>query len=517
MPWTSPHLPSRVLGRYAMYEQFAAGGMATLHYGRLLGPAGFSRTVAIKRLHAHLSEDPDFVAMLLDEARLAARIHHPHVIQTLDVESSEGELFVVLDYVHGDSLSRLLREARRVGEPATPELVGAILFGALEGLHAAHEARDPKGEPLELVHRDVSPHNILIGTDGIARVLDFGVAKARGRAQTTRVGQLKGKLSYMAPEQLRGGKVTRRSDVFSASVVLWEALTGARLFQGDDEGDVVNRLLAEVIPSPRQYAPGVTRELEAIVMRGLERDPAARFPTARHMALAIEDLAMMATPIEVGAWVERVAGVTLAQRAERVAAIEAEFSRVIDAEPTEGTNAVLVGALPPHRPTAPSVTGATAPTVSVPGLARSEDKTIVDPATEPTRTGVASVSDMNARGLTRHRSRVTTLVWLVTGGAVLGLVLMIRVVSQGSSPEVSAGASLSSVASAMAVASSPVPASSQVIEGPAPSESAEARPLLQNELPVRRSPPPAVRKRTGCSPPYTVDARGVRHYKPECL
>src|SRR6204780_1886458 len=166
VPWTPPHLPSRVLGRYAMYEQFAAGGMATLHYGRLLGPAGFSRTVAIKSLHAHLSEDPDFVAMFVDEARLAARIHHPNVIQTLDVASSEGELFVVLDYVHGASLSRLLREALRLGEPPTPAIVGTILFGALEGLHAAHEARDSKGDPLDLVHRDVSPHNILIGTDG---------------------------------------------------------------------------------------------------------------------------------------------------------------------------------------------------------------------------------------------------------------------------------------------------------------------------------------------------------------
>src|SRR6202020_1325470 len=261
VPSTSPPLPSRVLGRYAMYEQFAAGGMATVHYGRLQGPSGFSRTIAIKRLHAHMSGDPDFVAMFLDEARLAARIHHPNVIQTLDVESSEGELFVVLNYVHGASLSNIPTEARRAGSPATPAIVGTILFGALEGLHAAHEARDAKGDPLELVHRDVSPHNVLVGTDGIARVLDFGVAKARGRAQTTRVGQLKGKLAYMAPEQLRG-KVTRRSDVFAASVVLWEALTGTRLFKGDDEGGVINTILHEPIPSPRQYAPQLTPELE---------------------------------------------------------------------------------------------------------------------------------------------------------------------------------------------------------------------------------------------------------------
>jgi hypothetical protein len=501
-----------------MYEQFAAGGMATLHYGRLLGTAGFSRTVAIKRLHAHLSEDPDFVAMFLDEARLAARIHHPNVIQTLDVESSEGEIFVVLDYVHGDSLSRLLREARRIGEPVTPELVCAILFGALEGLHAAHEARDPKGDPLELVHRDVSPHNILIGTDGIARVLDFGVAKARGRAQTTRVGQLKGKLSYMAPEQLRGGKVTRRSDVFSAAVVLWEALTGTRLFQGDDEGEVVNRLLTEDIPSPRQYAPGVSRELEAIVMRGLERDPADRFPTARHMALALEDLSLMATPIEVGVWVEHVAGVTLAQRAARVAAIEAEFASVIDAGPGAALRTGVVAALPPHRPAAPSVTGATAPTVAVPGLARADDKTIVDPGTEPTRTGVASVSDMNARALTRRRSRMASVAWVAGIGAALGLVVMIRAASHGSSQEAAAGAALSSAATTAAAESAAMaatPTPPQAAEVPTPDESAEARP--QSEAPVRRAPPPAVRKRTGCSPPYTVDARGVRHYKTECL
>ncbi len=499
-----------------MYEQFAAGGMATLHYGRLLGPAGFSRTVAIKRLHAHLSEDPDFVAMFLDEARLAARIHHPNVIQTLDVESSEGELFVVLDYVHGDSLSRLLREARRTGEPATPALVCAILFGALEGLHAAHEARDPKGEPLELVHRDVSPHNVLIGTDGIARVLDFGVAKARGRAQTTRVGQLKGKLSYMAPEQLRGGKVTRRSDVFSAAVVLWEALTGTRLFQGDDEGEIVNRLLAEDIPSPRQYAPGVTRELEAIVMRGLERDPASRFPTARHMALAIESLSVMATPIEVGAWVERVAGVTLARRAERVASIEAEFNRLIDSGPADGAAANVVAMLPPARPAAPSVTGATAPTVAVPGLARAEEKTIVDLAAEATRTGVASVSDMDARALTRRRPRVPSVGWVVAGGAVLLLVFAFRAVSHGSSQEAAAGGAPST--SAMPVEASPATAAAQApAESAVPDESAEAHSLPPNELPIRRAPPPVVRKRTGCSPPYTVDARGVRHYKPECL
>ena len=490
-----------------MYEQFAAGGMATLHYGRLLGPAGFSRTVAIKRLHAHLSEDPDFVAMFLDEARLAARIHHPNVIQTLDVESSEGELFVVLDYVHGDSLSRLLREARRLGEPATPALVGTILFGALEGLHAAHEARDSKGDPLDLVHRDVSPHNVLVGTDGIARVLDFGVAKARGRAQTTRVGQLKGKLAYMAPEQLRG-KVTRRSDVFSASVVLWEALTGTRLFQGDDEGEVIDRLLLRPIPSPRQYAPGVTRELEGVVMRGLERDPSKRFATAREMAIALESQSALATPIEVGAWVERVAGVTLAQRAGRVAAIEAEFGRAVSAAPAEAPSAELAA----HRPAAASLTGTTSATVAVPGLARTDDKTTVDVGAELTRTGVATVSDLS---VPRRRTRLVSAASVVGAGALVGIVLMVRAGTRGS-PDLAASAALASAA-AVDSATTP-PWSAPPLDSVVPDPTPEDRPT--SETSIRRAPAPAsppVRKRAVCSPAYTIDARGVRHYKPECL
>ena len=483
-----------------MYEQFAAGGMATLHYGRLLGPSGFSRTVAIKRLHAHLSEDPDFVAMFLDEARLAARIHHPNVIQTLDVESSEGELFVVLDYVHGDSLSRLLREARRLGEPATPALVGTILFGALEGLHAAHEARDSSGEPLDLVHRDVSPHNILVGSDGIARVLDFGVAKARGRAQTTRVGQLKGKLAYMAPEQLRG-KVTRRSDVFSASIVLWEALTGTRLFQGDDEGEVIDRLLHKPIPTPRQYAPGVTRELEGVVMRGLARDPANRFATARDMAIALESQAALATPIEVGAWVERIAGVTLTQRAERVAAIEAEFGRIVGAG--------AAGEVAPHRPAAASLTGATSPTVAVPGLARADDKTTIDVGGELTRTGVATVSELHAP----RRSRLVSVASVIGAGAALVLLLLARAGLHGS-PEPSAIA-VPGAATADESSATPPPLAPPLPSDSVPLASGEARP--PTDAPPKRAPILPVHRRSGCTPPYTIDARGVRHYKPECL
>jgi eukaryotic-like serine/threonine-protein kinase len=503
-------LPSRVLGRYAMYEQFAAGGMATLHYGRLLGPSGFSRTVAIKRLHAHLSEDPDFVTMFLDEARLAARIHHPNVIQTLDVESSEGELFVVLDYVHGDSLSRLLREARRLGESVTPGLVGTMLFGALEGLHAAHEARDAAGDPLELVHRDISPHNILVGTDGIARVLDFGVAKARGRAQTTRVGQLKGKLAYMAPEQLRGN-VSRRTDVFAASVVLWEALTGTRLFQGDDEGEVVDKLLHQTIPSPRQYAPLVTPELEEVVMRGLERDPSRRFATAREMAIALESKVALATPIEVGAFVERIGGGTLAQRAERVAAIEAECGAALETGADRNTPAEI-GAL---RPAAKSLTGATSPTVAVPGLALPDDRTILDRTVESLGTGVATVSEMHVPGR-RRRAGVIGAASLIGVAAVFGVALMARSGARHA-PETPASAGQPAPSAAEPAQPPPSPASSAASEPSSPyAESLGAHPAPADE-PRRKPAASPARSRAGCSPPYTIDARGLRHYKPECL
>src|SRR5687767_6563935 len=190
--------------------------MARVHLGRLMGPAGFARTVAIKRLHEGLARSPEAAATLLDEARLAARVQHPNVVAILDVLAVDGELTLVMEYVHGESLAVLLRAARARGEVVPPPVAVQIVREVLAGLHAAHEARSEAGEPLGLVHRDVSPQNILVGLDGAARVFDFGIAKAAGRYQETATGQLKGKVSYMAPEQLLGQAVDRRADVFAA-------------------------------------------------------------------------------------------------------------------------------------------------------------------------------------------------------------------------------------------------------------------------------------------------------------
>jgi eukaryotic-like serine/threonine-protein kinase len=208
----------RLVERYLLCDQIGFGGMATIHLARLLGPEGFSRTVAVKQLHPQFAQDPQFVAMFLDEARLAVRIRHGNVVSPLDIVATGAELFIVMDYVNGESLAALLRDAPF---PLEPAIASAIVVHVLLGLHAAHEATSERGESLGIVHRDVSPQNILVGQDGVARVLDFGIAKAAARSQTTEEGKLKGKIGYMAPEQLRLEAVDRRADLFTTGIVLW--------------------------------------------------------------------------------------------------------------------------------------------------------------------------------------------------------------------------------------------------------------------------------------------------------
>ena len=318
----APVDPVRVVGRYALYDPLAAGGMATVHYGRLRGPVGFARTVAIKRLHPELARDPEFVSVFLDEARLAARIRHPNVVQTLDVVAEDGELFLIMEYVQGESLWRLLRSLAERKETIPHRMVAAIMSGALMGLHAAHEAKDEQGARLGLVHRDVSPQNILIGADGLARVLDFGVAKAAGRVHTTREGRVKGKLAYMAPEQIQSGEVKREADIYSASVVLWEALTGKRLFHADSQTTVLARILAGIVTPPSKVLPGLPSGYDDVVARGLAKKPDDRYASAREMALALEAVDGVESPARIAEWLETRVGAVLEERAKRIASIE---------------------------------------------------------------------------------------------------------------------------------------------------------------------------------------------------
>jgi len=297
--------------------------MATIHLGRLVGPVGFSRTVAVKTLHPQFAKDPEFVEMFLEEARLASRIQHPNVISTVDVATAEGEVFLVMEYVAGESLAKLVRSALKRGDPMPVDIGVSILAGMLHGLHATHEAKNEQLEPMHIVHRDVSPQNVLVGLDGVARIFDFGVAKAAAmRSQSTSDGQMKGKLSYMSPEQLNSRDVDRRTDVFAAGVVAWECLAGRRLFAGSDPGEVLAKVLTLDIPAPIDVLSSVPRVLSNIVMRALERSPEQRWQTARDFAIELERNVVLAAPHMVGDWVAQHAGDALQDRRRRVEAVE---------------------------------------------------------------------------------------------------------------------------------------------------------------------------------------------------
>ena len=311
-----------ILGRYALYDELASGGMATVHLGRLLGPVGFSRTVAIKRLHPQFAKDPEFVSMFLDEARVAARIQHPNVVSTIDVVATEGELFLVMEYIEGESLSRILRQIRAANGRIPLRIVGSIITGMLHGLHAAHEARSERGEPLGIIHRDVSPQNVIIGVDGVSRVLDFGVAKAAGRMQHTREGQLKGKLAYMAPEQIAAEELDRRADIYAAGVVLWEALACRRLFEGENEGAIVNKIITKPVPPPSRHVPDLPRAVDDICLRALSKDRNLRFATALEMAVLLEQSLGTEPNWRVGRFVSSCAHEALSLRFARVQEME---------------------------------------------------------------------------------------------------------------------------------------------------------------------------------------------------
>ena len=318
--------PYIIDGRYAIYDEIASGGMATVHFGCLMGAGSFSRVVAVKRLHTHLQREREFVAMFMDEARVAARIRHPNVAPTLDVVGTDREIFLVMEYVHGESLAKLFAAMRARREPMPLPVAAAILVGVLGGLHAAHEATDERGLSLRIVHRDVSPQNLIVGVDGIARIVDFGIAKAVGRLQQTQTGEIKGKFGYMAPEQVNGQPVTRAADVYAAGVVLWEALTGATLFSGDSDVALAAQVLLGNVAAPSRSVPGVPPVFDDITMCALERDPARRFATARDMARALETSVPLASASQVAAWVENLAGPVLRRREQRLWEIERDWA-----------------------------------------------------------------------------------------------------------------------------------------------------------------------------------------------
>jgi len=512
---TNDRMLPRDVGRYRLYDEIAAGGMATVHVGRLRGLAGFARTVAIKRLHPQFAHDPEFVSMFLDEARLAARIHHPNVAAILDVVALRGELFLVMEYVRGETLSRLLPACERAGITIPHRIAATILQQALLGLHAAHEARDHRGTALNMVHRDVSPQNIMVGADGITRMLDFGVAKAATRLQTTGHGQVKGKLSYMAPEQLRLEPIDRRTDVFAAGVVLWETLTGKRLFAADDPGAVIARILTHVPEAPSRSVKDIPPELDQVVARALKRQRGERFATALEFARALERAVAPVGSLEVSEWVCEVAGPVLEARERTVAAVEIAS----ESTPSEGVyDDDLSSTHPPpeyHSASDDELTVGVAPELLTPEF--------LSPFGDAERK--RSQRGKLAIGLALVALLALVLLWLVRpwhAGEPAVATTLAQTSSEDSRPAETTGTPINSPASPIVT---PPPSAlpeaetgaDLTLETAAPAEPAPRPRSAIRQNSSRASSSGGQRLSSKCNPPYEVTPQGLKRFKPECF
>ncbi len=489
----------RTLGRYLISQPIAVGGMASVHLGKLNGPAGFGRTVALKRMLQSFGANPKARTMLLDEARLTSRVNHPNVVQTLDVVEDGTELYLVLDYVHGESLDHLLERCRELKTPPSPRIVAAVVVGVLRGLHAAHCAKGEDGQPLELVHRDLSPHNIIVDVHGVPRVLDFGVARARGRLQGTQDGQLKGKLAYLAPEQVHGDS-SPRSDLFAAGVVLFEALTLRPLFQGSSEAEVLASVLLCKVPTLSSLGLDAP-PLQAVLDRVLDREPSRRFATAAEMADAVEACGV-ASASELAAWVTSLAAEALGARAKR----EEELGRFTPPAPAAPARklpraawavgaAALLGLAAgayvlTHR--APASDAATPPASSA--------------QTPPPPAGSAQTPPPSA-------------------GPAIADVAKPPASPSGPTPSDAVGAHTNPLAADPSPAAElgrteAPPAVRHLKHG----KDAHSRAVSARPEPLAEPGPPAEaarkkepRKSAACDPPYVIDAAGVKRFKVECF
>jgi serine/threonine-protein kinase len=281
---------SNVLGKYRLIAELGHGGMADVYLAVAHGPAGFNKLMVVKQIRPQFADDPEFLSMFLDEARLAARLSHPNVVQTNEVGEDQGRYFMAMEYLEGQPLNRVIHRVSKVEGQLPLGMYLRILVDVLAGLHHAHELCDYDETPLEVVHRDVTPHNVFVTYDGMVKIVDFGIAKALSSSAETRAGVLKGKVAYMAPEQMRGERVDRRADVYSVGVMLWEAATGRRLWKGKPDVAILQEVMSGRAPSPSSVNPSVPPRLEAICNRALSPNREDRYATAAELATDIEAL-----------------------------------------------------------------------------------------------------------------------------------------------------------------------------------------------------------------------------------
>jgi len=454
-----------VLGRYMLCDVIGGGGMAKVHIGRVIGAAGFSRVVAIKRLHPECALDPQVSAMLIDEARLVSRIRHPNVVPTLDVVAIGEELLLVMEYVHGISIAQLNRLARAKNERVPLAIASRLIIDVLAGLSAAHEAKSERGRLLDLVHRDVSPQNVLVDVSGLARIVDFGIAKAEGKLVMTRQGQIRGKLDYMSPEQIRGDDVDRRTDLYAVGVVLWELVCGRRLFERQPKD------LAKLVQEPRTRIDRPSKHrgedaapLDRVLERALATNRDDRFSDADEMAAAVGAACPPASTKEVGAYVDAIAGSHLERRDLFIERAE-QLSEIHD--------------LPTEAPPAPPSSSSSSPLLS--------------PLSPPPRP---------------RRHRGFFIVGLATTIA-FGVAALARSPVRAVAPP-AASFTLPEPAVEPAAVESDAGADPAATELPIPSATTP-----HGARPKPRGPHPAATP--NCSLPYTIDARGIRIPRRECL
>ncbi len=418
--------PPAASSRYQVITTLGQGGMARVLLTLSRGPAGVSKLLVVKELRAELKDDPEFLVMFLDEARIAARLNHPNVIQTYEVSSDGEHPVIVMEYLEGQSLGALLG---RVGRKAMPvDLHLHVLAQALAGLHYAHELRDFDGTPLNVVHRDVSPHNVFVTYDGQVKLVDFGIAKAAGSTGLTRAGVFKGKIAYAAPEQIASLPVDRRADVFSLGVMVWEAIAGRRLTLGEMEGAVMRRRVDGEEPKIKDVAPETPDELARICDKATARDPADRYATAAELRAAIEGYLETSKRLgahDVGALVETAFA---ADRAKIRLRIEVRMKELSAAGPASSS------------------------LVDAPASTRGEQPTTVTPAPRSASTGDRVISTVKsgeampatANGSDPKRGRGLAALGVVAVAAILG-VLIARRSGGDASPSPSASATAAAV------------------------------------------------------------------------
>ncbi|HEU0030148.1 MAG TPA: protein kinase [Kofleriaceae bacterium] len=339
------------IGRYELVIELARGGMAELFLGRLHGAGGFTKLVAIKRILPQLAQDAQFKDMFLYEGRLAARLAHPNVCQVFELAEDAGELYLAMEYLDGVSWDQLLAAATAHDDRATIlALTAGVIAQAAEGLHYAHALRDPDGRATPIVHRDVSPQNLFVTVDGICKVLDFGVAKMMTDGPRTRSGVIKGKLPYMAPEQIRGEPVDPRADVFSLGVCAWEALAGERLYDRATDFLIWKAIMEEDVPAIASRWPQCPPAIDAVIRRALDREPGHRPESVRAFAAELARHAPVAHPEQLGAAVRALCADRLARRASQVASALAAPDDV-----APDASAAQTIAVPPARDAAETV------------------------------------------------------------------------------------------------------------------------------------------------------------------